>query len=181
MRLTVKKLSIGEAVTTGSAILLFVFMFLPWYGLGSQETNLLGLLTPYVDDGNAWQTLELIPLVLLLAITVPIGVALLRLSGLGWWSPIPPGVLTCGGGMLAALAILARIVFPVDLGARFGLDDFPTVLEAGIFLALAAACGIAVGGFLAMREEVASWAGLLARQRRAGEEEEPGYEDEAGQ
>lgn len=165
-----KGFGIGEAVAAGSAILLFVFMFLPWYGLGEQETSALVLLVPFVDEGNAWQTLEWLPLILLLAVTVPIEVALLRLSGVGWWSPIQPGALTCGGGVLAALAILARILFPPDMAAYVGFDDdFGTVLEVGIFFALAAACGIAAGGCLAMREEVGSWAGLLARQRGAGE------------
>jgi len=172
---TIKKLSIGEAVAAGSAILLLVFMFLPWYDLGGPLLSFWD--GPYELDGDAWHTLEAIPLVLLLAITSALGVALLRLSGLGWWSRVPAAAVICTVGSLAGVGILFRILFPPTLAVALGGGT----LEPGIFLALAAACGIAAGGLLAMREEVASWGGLLVRQRGAGEEEEPGYEDEAGE
>lgn len=170
-----KKLGIGEAVAAGSAILLLIFMFLPWYDPGIQLFSFW--YGPYEVDGDAWHTLEAIPLVLLLAITAAVGVALLRLTGLGWWAPVPAGAVICMAGTLAGVAILFRIVFPptVELVMAEG------ALKPGIFLALAAACGIAGGGLLAMREEVASWAGLLTGQRGAGQQEEPGDEDEAGE
>lgn len=170
-----KRLGVGEAVAAGSAILLLIFMFFPWYDLGGPLFSFWD--GPYELDGDAWHTLEAIPLVLLLAITVAVGVALLRLTGSGWWAPVPAATVICMAGSLAGVAILFRIVFPPTLELAVG-EITPRL---GIFLALAAACGIAAGGFLAMREEVASWAGLLARQRGAGEEEEPGYEDEAGE
>lgn len=170
-----KRLGFGEAVAAGSAILLLIFMFLPWYDPGIELFSFWD--GPYELDGDAWHTLEAIPLVLLLAIIVALGVALLRLTGLGWWSPVPAAAVICMSGCLAAVAILCRIAFPPTFEVAL-TEGTP---KPGIFLALAASCGIAAGGLLAMREEVGSWAGLLIRQRRAGEQEEPGDEDEAGQ
>ena len=45
--------------------------------------------------GNAWQTLEVIPLFLMLAIVVAVGAALLRSSGSEWKPAIPPAAAVC--------------------------------------------------------------------------------------
>ena len=164
-----KRVGAGEVVATGSAILLLAFMFFRWYGI-SVESSRLVYLSLFDDGGNTWQMLDMLPVFLVLVIAVTIGAAVLRLSGLGWRPRVPLGgvVYTLGG--VAALAILIRIVFPPGLGGTFKEFEsegyrFEVIPELGIFLALVATCGIAYGGYRAMREEGVSVASFFRAVR----------------
>jgi hypothetical protein len=166
------RLSSGWGISGGAAILLLGFTFLRWYGI-SVETNLLVYLSLFDDGGNAWQTLDVLPIFLVLASTVTVGATLLRLSRLTWESPVPPGGVVCVLGGVAGLLILIRIVFPPGLVDNLeGLESegftLDVTLHVGIYLALAAACGIAYGGYRAMREEGMSFTDLRARRRGQG-------------
>lgn len=156
------RLRTGEAIYLVAAILLFVLMFFTWYEAapttGSEGQVELTLLA---HGGNAWQTLEVLPLLTMLAIVVAVGGALLRLSGSDWKPAIPPGAAVCVLGLLAALGILGRMISPPDLGGEgIGYD---VSLELGIFLALAAALGIAYGGWRAMGDEGTSFGDVAKR------------------
>ena len=163
------RLSNGEKVAGTSAILLFVFTFFDWYGLGDSEqsSNLLSYLRPLEDGGNAWQTLELTPIFLALVTFATVWVVLLRLGDSDWELAVQPGAVICGLGVVAALLILIRIVFPPDLAGGFYGLTFEANLEAGIFLALAASCGVAIGGCLAMWRAGVSFANLRQATRRS--------------
>lgn len=163
------RLSNGWRISGGSAILLFVFMFFSWYDvITSKRQLLLAELHLFEDGGNAWQALDVLPIFLVLVIAVTVGAALLRLSRLNWEPPVPSGAVVCILGGLAALLILIRIVFPPDLGLESEGFILEVTLKTGIFLALVAACGIAYGGYRAMREEGVSLANLRARRRGQG-------------
>jgi hypothetical protein len=153
------RLRTGEAIYLVAAILLFVLMFFTWYGVTmAGESEVVSLI---VHGGDAWQTLEVLPLFLMLTIAVAIGAALLRLGGSDWKPAIPPGVAVCALGLLAALGILGRMVSPPDLGGE-GIG-YSVNLELGIFLALAAALGVAYGGWRAMADEGTSFAAVGKR------------------
>jgi hypothetical protein len=153
------RLRTGEAIYLVAAILLFILMFFTWYGVTmAGESEVLSLV---VHGGNAWQTLEVLPLLTMLAIVVAVGGALLRLTGSDWKPAIPPAAAVCVLGLLAALGILWRMVSPPDLGGE-GIG-YSVNLELGIFLALAAALGIAYGGWRAMADEGTSFAGVAKR------------------
>jgi hypothetical protein len=153
------RLRTGEAIYLVAAILLFVLMFFTWYGVTTAgESEVLTLL---VHGGNAWQTLEVLPLLTMLTIVVAVGAALLRLTGSDWKPTIPPGVAVCVLGILAGLGILWRMISPPDLGGE-GIG-YSVNLELGIFLALAAALGIAYGGWRAMADEGTSFADVGKR------------------
>lgn len=163
----IDRLSNGERISAGSAVLLFVFMFFRWYGVGIDERpNLLFDLRLFEDGGNAWQTLDVTPIVLALVIAVAVGAAVRRLIGRDWEPPVSPGATVCVLGALAACLILMRIVFPPDLGGEVEGFTFEATLKVGIFLALAAACGIAIGGRRAMQEEGVSFADLRPLRHR---------------
>lgn len=171
MRDGARRLSPGEWISGVSAILLFVFMFFKWYDLELVGTGgLLGNLSLFKADtgGNAWQTLDLLPLFLLLVITVTVAPVLLRLGRMEWEPAVRQGVAVCVLGGLATLWILARIVFPPDFES--GIDNYvyESTLKAGIFFALVAACGIAYGGYRVMREEGVPSAGLSTPRSRRG-------------
>jgi hypothetical protein len=159
------RLRAGEAIYLVAAILLFAFMFFNWFGAeitGSAGTIQFGGVGA---GGDAWQTLNVIPIVLMLAIAVAVGAALMRLAGSDWEPTMPPGVAVCVLGGLAALLVLIRIVFPPSFG-EFGGVTVEATLQVGVFLAFAAALGIAYGGWRAMAEEGTSF-GAVAKKLEA--------------
>jgi hypothetical protein len=129
---------------------------------GANNAEPLGGVITSNAGGNAWQALEVIPLFLMLAIVVAVGGALLRLSGSEWKPAIPPGATVCVLGGLAALLILIRIISPPGPGEVLE-GAFDTTLKLPVFLAFAAALGIAYGGWRAMGQEGTSFAGIAKR------------------
>jgi hypothetical protein len=145
----------GEAIAAVAAILLFAFMFFDWYDY-VQTGGLLNLISLFGFPADAWESLDVIPWILLLAIVAALGTALLRLSGSGWEPEIPPAAVVAVLGGVAVLLILYRILFHPD----FGLGGVPVAItvEPGAYLSLAAAAGIALGGYRAMGERGTSFA-----------------------
>ena len=94
----------------------------------------------------------MIPIVLMLAIVVALGVAVVRLTDADLEPPVSINAIVAALGGLAVLLILYRIVSPPDFGS-FGGVTVDATLKFGIFLGLIAAAGIAYGGYSAMREE----------------------------
>jgi hypothetical protein len=157
----------GEAIALFAAILLFVTTFVSWYDSEvSGQAREIKLGGGAGAGGSAWQTLELIPLILMLTIVVTVGAALLRLSGSKWEPEIPPSAAVAVLGGLSTLAILFRIVFPPDLGVLGGVPINANV-ELGAFLGLVAAAGIAYGGYRAMGEHGTSFAAVADSLSRA--------------
>ncbi len=156
------RLRTGEAIYLLAAILLFVLMFQDWYGEQHSGPNQLLQDIHLFGGGTAWQTLEVIPIFLMLAIVVAVGSALLRLSGSDWKPAVPPGAAVCVLGAVAAALILFRIIWPPGISE---LENVPIErsLEFAIFLAFAAALGIAYGGWRAMADEGTSFAGVAKR------------------
>ncbi len=137
---------------------LFVLLFFPWYDVkisGSQ------LSLPDTSEGGrtAWGTLELVTPLLALASVCVLGVVIARRVRPGWRPAIAPGAAIAVLGGLATLLVLFRVLAPPDLGAvgGIGLEGSPSL---GAFLGLAAALGVAVGGYRAMREEGSSFAAV---------------------
>jgi hypothetical protein len=145
------RLSIGEKIASVSAILLFVFMFFNWFGV---EVSGVGGFSGTIsgEGGNAWEALDFIPFVLLVTILAALGVAALRLSDADYEPPISANTVVAVLGAISVLLILYRIVDPPTFG-NFGGVSVEATRNVGIFLGLAAAAGIAYGGYSAMREE----------------------------
>lgn len=163
----VDKLSTGEKLSAVSAILLFIFMFFDWFGVEvSGVPGFSGTVTGS-GGGSAWDALDVIPIFLMLAIVVAIGVAVIRLTDADVEPPISLNTLVAALGGLAVLLILYRIVFPPDFGS-FGGVSVDATLKFGIFLGLLAAVGIAYGGYSAMREEGTTFGGEADRLSGGG-------------
>lgn len=145
------RLSIGEKIAAVSAVLLFAFMFFDWYGV---EVSGVGGFTGTISGagGSAWDALDVIPIFLMLAIVVAIGVAIVRLTDADLEPPVSMNAIVAALGGLAVLLILYRIVDKPG-GGDFGGVAVDLTLKIGIFLALVSAAGIAYGGWSAMREE----------------------------
>lgn len=166
------RLRAGEAIALAAAILLFILMFFDWYGAkATTSAETLGGVVTGTGGGSAWDTLEVIPLFLMLAIVVTVGAAILRLSGSEWKPAIPPSAAVCVLGILAAVLVLIRIISPPGPEGAFSELAFESTLKLPIFLALAAALGIAYGGWRTMGEEGATFASIgkkLESPRRSG-------------
>lgn len=156
----------GEAIAALSAITLFVFMFFDWYGY-EQAGNLLSHVGLVGFDGDAWHSIPGISWFLVLVILTALGTALLRFTDSDWAPSIAPSAAVAVLGGLATLLIGSRVlVLP-------GFDEYSSLpvrftVELGAYLGLAAAAGIAYGGYRAMRERGVTFAGVadsLARDR----------------
>lgn len=163
----VDKLSTGEKVSAVSAVLLFIFMFFDWFGVKvSGVPGFSGDITGS-GGGSAWDALDVIPIFLMLAIVVAIGVAVIRLTDADLEPPISLNAIVAALGGLAVLLILYRIVSPPDFGS-FGGVTVDATLKFGIFLGLISAAGIAYGGYSAMREEGATFGDAADRLSGGG-------------
>jgi hypothetical protein len=144
----VDRLSTGEKIAGVSAILLFIFMFFDWFKVSASN----GFVSVSVG-GSAWDALEVIPIILLIAIIAAIGVAVIRLTESAFEPAISMNSVVAILGIVSVLLVLYRIVNPPDSGFS-GVNVDPAV---GIFLGLVCAAGIAYGGYRAMQEEGASF------------------------
>ncbi len=134
MDLKLERLSSGEQVAAGSALALFACMFFGWFNFG-------------FETRNAWESLHYISPILTVAIVLTLGVAFFKATerSLG---DIPDGSMIFTLGCVAALLILYRLIDPISLPGAEGFEPTGSV-QAGLFLALLAAAGIATGGYLA--------------------------------
>ncbi len=168
----VDKLSTGEKVSAVSAILLFIFMFFDWFGVEVSGAGAFGGSVPGAG-GNAWDVLDFIPIILLIAIVAAIGVAVLRVIEADFEPPVSLNAVVAGLGILSVLLILFRIIDPPSFGS-FGGVSVDATLSVGIFLGLIAAAGIAYGGYRAMQEEGTSFADAASRLSSGGSGDGPG-------
>lgn len=147
----VDKLNTGEKIAGVSAVLLFIFMFFDWFGV---EVSGAGGFSGSVPGagGSAWDALEFIPIVLVVAIVVALINVFLRLSDSAYEPPVSMNVAVTVLGGLSVLLVLFRIIDPPSFGS-FGGVSVDGTLDLGIFLGLIATAGIAYGGYRAMQEE----------------------------
>ncbi len=145
------RLNLGEKIAGVSAILLFIFMFFEWFGV---EVSGVGGFSGTIsgEGGNAWDTLDFIPIVLVIAIVAALVLAGIRLADSPLEPSVPLSAIVAVLGGLATLLVLYRIVFPPSFGS-FGGVSVDATLSVGIFLGLLASAGIAYGGYSAMRED----------------------------
>jgi hypothetical protein len=143
----------GEIVAAVSGLALFIFMFFHWFGGGvevstggTQDVPGIGEVpnAPSVEETgvSAWDALQDFS-GFLIALAAVSGVTLGALAAAGQRINLPfqRGVGTLALGNLAVLLILWRILAN------------PGDLKIGIFLGLIAAAGIAIGAWIALRED----------------------------
>ncbi len=145
----VESLQNGLKVAGGSAIVLFIVMFFPWFG-----TSVEGFGGPGLDARvTAWQAFEVIDIILL----VIVAAVVVLVASLAAERPLDISVET--GTVITVLGAVAfLLVFYRFLSTPFDLDR-----RYGLFLGLLSSAGIAVGGRMAMVAADASF-----RSARAG-------------
>ncbi|HYJ21530.1 MAG TPA: hypothetical protein VEW07_05855 [Solirubrobacterales bacterium] len=146
------RLSSGEKVASGSAILLFIFMFFHWFGVQLSDPTPLAPSRSVVPGKSAWEALDYIPIILLIAIITALAVAALRLANAGLELSVQLNAVVALLGIVSVLLILLRIIDPPSFGSSGAITVEGTV-QLPIFLALLAAAGVAFGGYRAVRDE----------------------------
>lgn len=137
-----KKLTTADRVVAGAAIVFLIAFFLPWEG----KTVSFGT----VSASKSWSGSEYfltgwIPLLLAVAMVVQIGLARFSTTQMPKL-PVTWGQAHLIAGSVAAVLVILRLLFTanvsgVDLDRKYGL-----------FIAVLAAIGLAVGGFLKSKE-----------------------------
>ena len=154
MAVDINKLSRGEQVISVSGIVLFIFSFFKWYGVGGGSVDVGGLDidVPSASISGWDRTLGL--LAALIAIVMVAQVVAAKLGGMN----MPDlGKITWGQVHLAlgGLALLFLIIC--------FFDNKGTDRKFGLFISLVAAAGLAVGGFLKFQEEKAGGTAMPPR------------------
>jgi len=144
------RMSTGEKIADAAAVLLFIFMFFEWFSVDISGGE--GLFS--VSGGfNAWESFDLIDIVLLITVVAAAAVAVIRLTDALFEPPVSLNAVVAILGAISVLLILYRIIDPPGYGGAAdvpGVDIGPSI---GAFLGLIAAAGIAYGGYRAMQEE----------------------------
>src|SRR5690242_20387130 len=146
------RLSTGEKIAGGSAVLLFIFMFFDWFKVDVSSGD--GLFSLSVG-GNAWEAFTYTDLWMMLTILVVIAVVVIRVSDALVEPPVSLNAVAAVLGAISVLLIIYRIIDPPgDTGGVPGVDINPAI---GAFLGLIAAAGITYGAYRAMQEEGTSF------------------------
>lgn len=146
------RLSTGEKIAGGSAVLLFIFMFFDWFTVDISSGDGFVSLSA---GGNAWEAFSWIDLFLMLTIVVAVAVAVIRLSDALVEPPVSLNAVAAVLGAVSVLLVLYRIIDPpIDTGDLPGIDVGRAI---GVYLGLLASAGIAYGGYRAMQEEGTSF------------------------
>lgn len=137
------KLSTGDKVMGGSALALFIFSFLPWFGIAG-----------YGGGGNAWDVgffTGVLPTLIGLALIGYVVVTKL-LDGVEIPElPVHHAVVVLALAGLAAILIILRLIFGYSVGSSVYSIDLDR--KYGLFLATLAAIGMAAGAFLKFKED----------------------------
>lgn len=120
----------GQLIAAAGGVLLFIFLFLPWFGLGRQELS-------------GWQGQSSTDIYLLITAVIAVGTAITARGRVALPGTTMNGATTLLGGV-GTILLLWLVVF-----------DFPAAAdrEVGLYLSLIAVIMIAVGGYLATQDE----------------------------
>ena len=155
----VTRLSQGQKIAAGSALLLFIVMFFSWFGAPDSELTRFAEAAGVDTSANAWQSFDFIDLILLLTIIVAVGAAALVASGNSVNLPIPASTVVAALGALSTLLVLYRIIDPPSSADR----------KFGVFLGLILAGAVAYGGWRSMEEEGTSFQDAADRLSSGGD------------
>jgi hypothetical protein len=150
------RVSLGEMIAGVGGLGLFVFLFLPWYGVKLELPSGHVALSPS-DDLDAWSAFSYIDVLLLFAAAIAMATLLARALGV---SPrdlsVPPGLIVAIAGAVAVILIAYRLIDAPGADMSGGGVSVEVTRKLGIFLSLIAAAGITFGGYRAMLESEAA-------------------------
>ena len=129
----------GEKIAAGSAMLLLIALFLPWYGLEVADTE--------VTELTAWEGDDIIDILVCLSSVVVLGVVAGKAMGaLGSLSK-PADIIVLAGIMALVLVGYRFIKLPSDITPGADVSH-----EIGYFIGLIAVIGVCFGGYRAAEQ-----------------------------
>lgn len=149
-----KRVRFAEKVAGVSALALFGFLFLDWFGGVSapitviRDTGASETFDGYTSaglsgwDSLGWFALAVCLLAIVAGLALPVVLAFFESPVL----PVLAGIVAQLLGGLAVIALIVQVIFQPGDGAS-------TTVLSGWWLGLIAAAGIARGGFLSIRDE----------------------------
>src|SRR3954465_13240447 len=160
MNVDTTRLRFGDLIAGGSAVLLFLFMFLTWFKVEDSSGDDIPDAFKDLASFNAWESFGFLDILLFLIIAAVIAIVVIRLLGVQLPPlPVPLGTILLALGALAAFLILLRLIFtPISaievLGQKVHAEDGDGEVKRsiGVFLGFLAALGMTAGGFLSMQE-----------------------------
>jgi hypothetical protein len=138
------RISTGERVAGVAALALLITLWLPWYSASAFGDS---------ESVNAWESFDLIDVILFLVAILTIALVAMRAAGSTPELPAPPGALIAGGGAIATILVLYRIL---DIPGEADIAGIDIGREVGVFFALIASAAVAFGGYTAMNEDPVS-------------------------
>lgn len=150
-----RKLDTGEILAGVAGIVLIAAMAsLNWFGVDVPPG------TEPIAGFDAFRAFDVVDILLLLVALAAIALPVTKAATSRTDLPSALGSLLTLGAIIATLVLAYRLIDTPDLsGDRFALDmppfniGFETTVGVGAFVGLAATIGIAVGGWLAMRDD----------------------------
>jgi hypothetical protein len=141
------RIRFGEMIAAVSGAVLVISLFLEWY-----TVDIKGF-TGDLPTVTGWRALGFIDILLFLIGVIAIAVAVLRaMNVMPRNLPASTGFIVLALGVLAVVLVLYRILSIPDEGAG-NLPGVDVGRGFGVFIALIAAAGVTVGGWLTWNEE----------------------------
>jgi hypothetical protein len=144
------KLTTAEKVIIASGILFLISMFLPWWGLDFGEFGSAS------NSGWDYFLTGILPLLIIIAMVGQIALAKFSTTELPK-PPLPWNQLHMILGAIVAVLLILRVI----IGSSEGSGGFEVDLDRmwGLWVALVAAIGVGVGGFLKSKDPEDTYAG----------------------
>jgi hypothetical protein len=136
------RIRFGEMIAAGSGVLLFISLFLEWYNVTAKNA-----FVSISRGASGWEALGFIDILLFVISVIVVGIAVAKAAGVLPNLPASTGFITLVLGGLAVLLVLYRIISIPDDGAG-SLPGVDVGRSFGIFVALIAAAGVTVGGWM---------------------------------
>jgi hypothetical protein len=150
----ISRLRQGEQIAGISAILLFIFMFFDWFGV---KVSGAGVTVESAGGGNAWDALDIIPWILIIAIIAVLAMVVVRANNADVDTPVSLSVIATALAALATLLILYRIINPPDIDGSFGGVEVDVTRKFGLWISFIAAAAMTYGSWRTMEEEGTSF------------------------
>jgi hypothetical protein len=157
MAFDARRLRAGELLAGTGAVVLFVAMFVDWYGVRISTARLGSIQIP-AASADAWSAFTVVDLVLAATVASALALVFLQATRRSPALPVSFSVVTTVLGAVTVLAILYRIIDPpgIDLPGAVGAIIAPHLqrtVEGGAYVGLVGAFAIAAGAWRSMRVE----------------------------
>jgi glycerol uptake facilitator-like aquaporin len=142
-----RRLRAGEWIAALSGALLLASLFVHWYHRGPVACiALAGVKCPSPEGFSAWEAFSVIDVALALVALFALALWVITASQPTAAIAIAMDALVTLLGIVATIVVIVRLANLPDLGPHVGRTT-------GIYLALAGALGIVIGGWLGMQDE----------------------------